>query len=203
MDQSMGVSPENQGANGLHSRAIPGATDRFTPRLSLLALCAYAKDFLAAVKSAQPLRGTYRPARLYLLCQALDLALTAYLVAHGVGATGDARETVNDLEALWSEAKSYGLDSLGHLTPTARAHLRKAAFYYSSRAMQRPALAETLARSSFPGRLSATAYSRVKLEILSYVTNAVAGPRQQHSNRAAPPAIAMNATLALKLSSSG
>lgn len=140
MDQSVDFHTQTRSGYGsgpgghLHRRA------GIRPRLRLAALCAYAKDFLGAAKSAQPLQGTCGPARLYLLCQALELTLTAYLVAHG----DDALETVSDLETLWYRANSYGFDSLVHLTRTARTNLRKAASYYSAGAMQRPALAEIL-----------------------------------------------------------
>lgn len=148
MDQQDGFYPKVQSAYGSESRRRRYRHAGVTSRLRLAALCAYAKDFLSAARSAQPLRGTCGPARLYLLCQALDLALTAYLVAHGDDAVDDAPETVNDLEALWSDAKSYGLDDLVHLTPTVRTNLRKAASYYSAGATQRPALAEILSGST-------------------------------------------------------
>lgn len=182
MDQPVGsyrrIHPDHESGARKHRHRHGGVTSR----LRLVALCAYARDFLGAAKSAQPLRGTCGPARHYLLCQALELALTAYLLAFGVDTAVDLPESVNDLEALWSQAQLHGLDGLVRLTPSARAHLRKAAAYYSAGAMRRPALAEILRGSS--GAPDFDELDRTATTVVSVVCDVVNAAVLQACNRA-------------------
>lgn len=115
-------------------------------RLSLASLCVYALEFFEAAKRELPLnKGSFSPARLFLACHSLELALKAYLVLRGQGTDeGSATEGRHDLQTLFAQAEACGLTELAQLTPQHRAQIRMCAPYYSQAVFEYPALAATL-----------------------------------------------------------
>jgi len=128
----------------LRGRQISVAKSR--PRLGLVALCAYANDFLEAATNANLLAKKFRPAQLYLACHALELALRAYIQLQGrvVGVRETSLPSRGDLVSLLAEADSRGLTGLVRPSPTQREQIQKAAFYYSALVFEYPALAEVI-----------------------------------------------------------
>lgn len=115
-------------------------------RLGLASLCVYASDFFEAARNATSLRDAdFSPARLYLLCHALELALKAYLSLRGKSGEGlGAIVPRHDLRSLLAQADASGLGDLVRFTAHQRAQVHKAALYYSESVFEYPALAEAL-----------------------------------------------------------
>lgn len=129
---------------GLFGNWVEGDPTR--SRLGLASLCAYAFDFLEAARNVSATKeGAFRPARFYLLCHALELALRAYMLL--IGQNPDARAAPvarHDLRSLFAEAEACGLGRLVQFTPQGREQIEKAALYYSEAVFEYPALAEAL-----------------------------------------------------------
>ena len=124
--------------------SILGANARPT-----LAFHSYAADFLAAAKSA-PLRPppnpylVFAPARPYLVCHALELALKAFLSLKGEYGVGELADLFrHDLKKLVEEAEQQGLRELVTWWGDEQAaQIVHASIYYSSKVFEYPALGE-------------------------------------------------------------
>ncbi len=88
---------------------------------------------------------SFRPARLYLVCHALELGLRAF-VSLGAGLPEDSarRATGHDLGRLLSKAHSLGLGQLIRFRASEVTEIRKASLYYARQVFEYPALAEAL-----------------------------------------------------------
>lgn len=115
-------------------------------RLGLASYCVYATDFFRAARSASATSGAgFSPARLFLVCHALELTLKAYRGLRGQRPDETATAGIKpDLGRLLTTADSFELSELVRLTPEQRVQIRKAALYYSEGVFEYPALAEAL-----------------------------------------------------------
>lgn len=106
----------------------------------------YALEFFEAAKREVALnKGSFSPARLFLACHALELALKAYLALRGQGPGATSATGVkHDLRVLLAQAEACGLRELAQLTPQHLAQIRRCAPYHSHAVFEYPALAEAL-----------------------------------------------------------
>jgi len=125
----------------IENLSILGATARMGP----VSLHMYAADFLSAARAAAPPEVPFAPARTYLVCRVLELALKAFLSLKGRsleqlagGAFG------HDLESLLAEAERHGLSTLVHLEKLQLAEIRRASTYYAEKVFEYPALGEAV-----------------------------------------------------------
>lgn len=127
-------------------QSAPLSAGATSSRLGLASLCVYALEFFEAAKREMPLnKGSFSPARLFLACHALELALRAYLTLRGQNTDAVSATAVrHDLQALFARAEACGVGELAQLTPQHRAQIGRCARYYSQAVFEYPALAETL-----------------------------------------------------------
>jgi hypothetical protein len=126
--------------------SVLGATARPT-----FAFHSYAADFLAAAKSAAlpPPPNPYlvfAPARPYLVCHALELALKAFLSLKGEHGVGElANKFQHDLKKLLDEAERLGLRAdVAWWGDEQASQIGHASVYYSNKVFEYPALGEML-----------------------------------------------------------
>lgn len=125
-------------------------------RLSPLGLIIYADHYLCAAKTAQPLQnggGDFHPARLFLVCRSLELALKAFLSLKGRsldelagGAFG------HDLDKLLAEADKQDLGALVKLSEEQRFQIGRASIYYAEKVYEYPSVLEAM--KAYPSRAS-------------------------------------------------
>lgn len=124
-------------------------------RLSPLGLILHADHYLCAAKTAQPSLngGDYHPARLFLVCRSLELALKAFLSLKGRsldelagGAFG------HDLDKLLAEADKQDLGALVKLTEEHRFQIGRASIYYAEKVYEYPSVLEAM--KGYPSRAS-------------------------------------------------
>jgi hypothetical protein len=129
-------------ATRIESVSIAGVTAHMSP----VGLYMYASEFLHAAKAAPPSEIPLLPARTYLICHALELALKAFLSLKGrsldqlaSGAFG------HNLDALLAEAQKLGISVVVRLNVRQLAEIRRASDYYSEKVFEYPAVAEAIA----------------------------------------------------------
>ena len=116
-----------------------------TARVAALALQTYAADFLAAAKAIPPPSVPFAPARPYLACHALELALKAFLSLKGYSFDRLAGgEFSHRLANLIDEAEQNGLYDFVSLKEDETSQIRFASDYYSSKVFEYPAAGELL-----------------------------------------------------------
>jgi hypothetical protein len=125
----------------IENLSIAGATARMGP----VALHVYAADFLSAARAAAPPGVPFAPARTYLVCRALELALKAFLSLKGCSLEQMAGGPFgHNLESLLAEADQHGLSALVHLEKLHAAEIRRASTYYVEKVFEYPALDEAV-----------------------------------------------------------
>jgi hypothetical protein len=124
-------------------------------RLSPLGLIIYADHYLYAANTAQPSpdSGELHPARLFLICRSLELALKAFLSLRGRsldelagGAFG------HDLDKLLAEADKQNLGALVKLGDAQRFQIGRASIYYAEKVYEYPPVLEAM--KAYPLRAS-------------------------------------------------
>jgi hypothetical protein len=112
-------------------------------RLAPLGFQMYAADFLAAAKAIQPPNVPFAPARPYLVCHALELALKAFLSLkeYSVDKLADSKFSHN-LVSLLDEAERNGLREFVKLEEDETFQIRRASNYYSEKVFEYPAIGE-------------------------------------------------------------
>jgi hypothetical protein len=122
-------------------------------RLGPLGLIMYADHYLYAAKTAQPWPdgGEYHPARLFLVCRSLELALKAFLSLRGRsldelsgGAFG------HGLDKLLVEADKQDLGALVELSEDQRWQIVRASIYYAEKVYEYPSVLEAM--KAYPSR---------------------------------------------------
>jgi HEPN domain-containing protein len=114
-------------------------------RMGRLGLYMYASDFLSVAKVAAPPKVKFVPARTFLACRALELALKAFLSLKGRPLEQLAGgEFGHDLENLLAGAEREGLSDLVSLEEPQLAEIRRASKYYSEKVFEYPALGEAV-----------------------------------------------------------
>jgi hypothetical protein len=129
------------GKTFVESISVFGLTASMAP----LGLQMYAADFLAAAKAVQPPSVPFAPARPYLVCHALELALKAFLSLKGysLDTLAEARFS-HRLANLLDEAELKGLPEFVGLEEDEKFQIRRASVYYSSKVLEYPAIGEAL-----------------------------------------------------------
>ncbi len=103
----------------------------------------YASDFLSAATLSVRTDVPFSPARTYLICHALELALKAFLSLKGRPLRELAGgELGHNLENLLDEAEQQGLSDLVQLEEPQIAEIRRASKYYAEKIFEYPALME-------------------------------------------------------------
>lgn len=110
----------------------------------------YAADFLSAAKAVPAPEVPFAPARIYLICRALELSLKAFLSLKGRSLEQLAGgQFGHDLDNLLTQAENQGISNLVNLDSRQLAHIRFASTYYLEKVFEYPALAE--ATKAYPG----------------------------------------------------
>jgi hypothetical protein len=128
----------------IESISIAGAKARLAP----LGLIMYAQHYLHAAKTAQPWPGggeLYHPARLFLVCRSLELALKAFLSLRGRSLdelSGGA--FAHDLDKLLVEADKQDLAALVELSEDQRWQIGRASIYYAEKVYEYPSVLEAM-----------------------------------------------------------
>jgi len=119
--------------------------------MSPIGLHVYAAHFLDAAKAAPvsqqstPARFPFAPARLFLVCHAIELLLKAFPSLKGNSLKSLASNKFgHDLEKLLQDAEECGLGELIQLTPPLVVEIRKASEYYAEKVFEYPALYEAV-----------------------------------------------------------
>jgi hypothetical protein len=134
---------KNPGKTFFESISIFGLTAHMAP----LGLQMYAADFLAAAKSLQPTNVDFAPARSFLACHALELALKAFLSLKSKDYSLDKlaeRQFSHHIVNLLDEAERNGLYEFVNLKDVEKSQIRSASDYYSSKVFEYPAVSEAL-----------------------------------------------------------
>lgn len=100
------------------------------------ALWSYAPQYLRAARAVPA--SSFNPARFYLACHALELALKAFLSTKGRSLKSMARHPGHDLAAALAEAERLRLADLVRLPPRQRREIRRAR-YYGEKVFEYPA----------------------------------------------------------------
>lgn len=128
--------------------SIAGSVTRMAP----VGLIKYAQWFLQAAKEISVSSETqFMPARTYLVCHSLELALKAFLSLNGyelIKLSGGAFG--HNLENILAEAQKLKIDSAACLTSIHKAEIYKASQYYSEKIFEYPALWEAI--QAYPSR---------------------------------------------------
>lgn len=125
-----------------------------TARLSPLGLIIYADHYLEAAKSALPDKngGEFHPARLFLVCHSLELALKAFLSLRGRSLDELAGGALgHDLVKLLAEADKQGLGAVVKLTEQQRFWIGRTSTYYAEKVYEYPSVLEALKGYSLRG----------------------------------------------------
>ena len=115
-------------------------------RMAPVGLQHYAADFLSVAKAVPPPNVPFAPARPYLICHALELALKAFLSLRGrlsLEQLSD-RKFGHNLQRLLAEAERHGLNELIDVTENQKSQIERASIYYSSKCFEYPAVGEAL-----------------------------------------------------------
>jgi hypothetical protein len=115
-------------------------------KMSPVSLRVYADDFVSAARSApKPKSPKFQPARLYLVCHAIELTLKAFLSLRGFSlqALSDS-QLGHDLRKLLSQAREHGLLGMVDLPTEMLAEIERASEYYSEKVFEYPALVEAV-----------------------------------------------------------
>jgi hypothetical protein len=121
-----------------------------TVRVAPLGLIVYAESFLSAarlftISSAQD----FIPARTYLACHAVELALKAFLSLKGHSLAKLAGGAFShNLGTILTEAEQHGLSDVVGLTELQQFHIRRASKYYAEKVFEYPAIGEALSAYS-------------------------------------------------------
>jgi hypothetical protein len=115
-------------------------------RMAPIGLQLYAADFLSAAKAAPPPDiPPFAPARTYLVCHALELALKAFLSLKGRSLKRLAGVKFrHDLESLLTKAEQNGLPTLVTLEEHHKFQIRRASSYYADKVFEYPAVFEAM-----------------------------------------------------------
>jgi hypothetical protein len=130
----------------IENLSIAGASGRFGP----VGLILYADHFLSAAKTADnapppQLGGLFVPARLFLACRTLELALKAFLSLKKCSLEELAGGVYgHDLESLMVEAEKRGLQALFKFEDRQQAEIVRASTYYFEKVFEYPALMEAV-----------------------------------------------------------
>jgi hypothetical protein len=112
-------------------------------RTGPLSLLIYAEDFLAASKSSTPADPRFQPARLFLACRAIELALKAFLSLREISLM-NIMDRKHYLKRLLIEAEKLGLEQHIKLQQIERDLISQAAIYYEEKVFEYPSLTEAL-----------------------------------------------------------
>jgi hypothetical protein len=124
---------------------IAGITAHMAP----IGLHVYAEDFLETALAAGA-KEEFAPARVFLVCRAVELALKAFLSLKGVPLMKLAGgQFGHDLANVLAEAEKHGLADLVELTESERDEIERASTYYVEKVLEYPALAEAMV--AYPG----------------------------------------------------
>jgi hypothetical protein len=119
--------------------SIAGIEWNFSPT----ALIVYAEHFLAAAKSAEPL--SFNPARSFLVCRSIELALKAFLSLRGTSLNELARGVfAHNLKELCAEAEKKNLSEFIKLGESELSAISFASDYYVEKVLEYPALLEAV-----------------------------------------------------------
>jgi hypothetical protein len=127
---------------------VAGASARIAP----LGLIMYSEWFLSAAKLITVSSEIkFMPARTYLACHALELALKAFLSLNGRSLAQLADGAFgHNLESLLAEAGKHGLSDIVELSESHQFQIRRASKYYSEKVFEYPAIGETM--TAYPHR---------------------------------------------------
>jgi len=116
-----------------------------TARLSPLALHTYAEDFLRAGVSLEASDVPFSPVQHYLLARAVELALKAFLSAHGITLKELAgRSYGHSLAKLLRAAESHGITAEVSLGSEHVEEIQHADKYYSEKVFEYPVISEAI-----------------------------------------------------------
>jgi hypothetical protein len=133
-------SPAKQNAE-IENLGMGNSTQRAAP----LALWWYAKAFHTAGVAAPPCEHRFEPARYYLICHSIELALKAYLAVKGETLLDlSGRKLGHVLNNLLVAAEEKGLRGKVALTDVHCAEIRSASDYYLGKVFEYPAIAEAI-----------------------------------------------------------
>lgn len=119
-------------------------------RMAPIGLQTYAADFVSSAKAVEPPSVPFAPARIYLACHALELALKAFLSLKGRSLEQLAGGKFgHDLECLLKEAEQHGLDKLVNFDEPQKSQIRRASNYYKRKIFEYPSIHE--AACAYPG----------------------------------------------------
>jgi hypothetical protein len=125
--------------------SIAGVAGRFGP----VSLIVYADDFLSAAKAVSK-GARFAPARTFLACRTLELALKAFLSLKGCSLENLAGGKFgHDLEGLAAEAEKRDLHMLIKMEERQRFEITRASTYYFDKVLEYPALMEAV--GGYPG----------------------------------------------------
>ena len=142
--RSPGISVERR--RSLQSRLEYSDASTRRSHLAPFSLWLWAVDYFNAARAAPsspPGDRTFHPARAGNACQALELALKAFLCQRGVS-LDSLRSRGHDLARLVSDAEAADLAALMPLTTEHRAALDSAVRYHSEKVLDYPSLLESL-----------------------------------------------------------
>ena len=129
------------GTTFFESISIFGLTAQMAP----LGLQMYAADFLAAAKSLQPPNVQFAPARAFLACHAIELALKAFLSLKGYSLNKLAEHQFShQIVNLLDQAERNGLYEFVNLKDVEKSQIGSASDYYSSKVFEYPAVSEAI-----------------------------------------------------------
>jgi hypothetical protein len=122
--------------------SIFGATARMAP----LGLIVYAESFLSAARLITvSSEMEFIPARTYLACHALELALKPFLSLKGHSLAKLAEGAFShNLGTILTQAEQHGLSDIVGLTELQQFHIRRASKYYAEKVFEYPAIGEAL-----------------------------------------------------------
>jgi len=114
-------------------------------RLSPVGLWVYGNSYINAAVALPKPKALYDPVRYYLACHAIELLLKAYLAIQGSSLLDliDSRFGHN-LDSILNEAESHGLNDLVDLPDKHKTEIHKAAYYYSGKVFEYPAMGEAV-----------------------------------------------------------
>jgi hypothetical protein len=135
------MAKKRVGKTFVENVSVLGASARIAP----LGLQIYASDFLAAAKATPVPNVPFAPARTYLVCHALELALKAFLCLKGYSLDKLADgEFYHDLTKILDGAERNGRREFVTWREDVTFQIRRASSYYSSKVFEYPAAGEAL-----------------------------------------------------------
>lgn len=116
-----------------------------TAFMSPVSLHFYASDFLRLAKAAPAVEAPFAPARLYLVCHAIELSMKAFLSIQGHSLEKlSGQPLAHNLENLLEEARKLSLEKMVPMEDRHIFQIKRASEYYGDKVFEYPAIYEAV-----------------------------------------------------------